>query len=884
MSLWSRISNVFRGDRLNGEIEEEYEAHVAEAIEQGRDPEEARRALGAAVRQRQQSHDVRVVGWLDGLRADVIFGWRQLNRNRVTSAAAILSLALAIGACTAAFRLIDALLLRPLPVAHPERLYVLSRQGMGFDNKPGAWDSWAYPCFQLMRAAAKGQAELIALSYAARSDVTYKTDEEMEKANLQYVSGGMFSTFGIQPVAGRLLTENDDRNPGAAPFAVLSYDYWSRRFARDPLVIGRTLHIGDGVFQIIGVSEKKFTGTERGTIVDIFLPVMMHRSVTRPDSTPFRTLVVLNPEVAVEPFRQKLAAVSHAFEVNRLSGETGLSQDTLRNVLNNQILMEPAPTGASTMQREYRDALAALGGLVLMVLMIACANVANLMTAQASARAREMALRVSIGAGRRRLMQMVLVQSALLAFLAAASGALFAWWSAPFVVSMINPPDNPARLVLPADWRVLGFGAGLTLLVVLLFGLLPALRASSVRPVSVLKGGDDPHSRQRLMQGMIALQVAFCFLVLFLAGLFVATFQRLSNKPTGFSTDRILLLETTSRPAQSSLYWDQVAESLRGAPGVERVSLAAFPLLKGSSWNDAISINGGPPSINLAYFLNVSPGWLETMKIPLIDGRDFRESDTYPDVAVINETFARTFLKDAHPVGRIFEKASDNGKRQHMQVIGVVRDAYYSSLRGPILPAAYVPFHEIGAKGEMVPEDYGTFIVRTASSNPLALASALRQRVSRARPGFHVSNVETQLEVNQAQTIRERLLATLAFFFAAVALLLAGVGLYGVLNYSVQQREREIGIRMALGAQIAHVVRQVAAGISIAVMAGVFAGLVFGLGLTRYIQSLLYEVKATDIAMIALPCSIILAIACIAAVPALLRAIHVDPSTMLRAD
>ena len=473
MSLWSRISNVFRADRLNREIEEEFEAHIAEAIEQGRDPEAARRAFGAAVRQQQQSHDVRVVGWLDSLRADVVFGWRQLNRNKVTSAAAILSLALAIGACTAAFRLIDALLLRPLPVAHPERLYVLSRQGMGFDNKPGEWDSWAYPCFQLMRAAAKGQAELIALSYADRSDVTYKTDEEMEKANLQYVSGAMFSTFGIQPVLGRLLSVNDDRKAGAAPFAVLSYDYWSRRFGRDPHVLGRTVHIGDGVYEIVGVSEKKFTGTERGTIVDIFLPVMMHRSVTRPDSTPFRTMVVLNPEVPVEPFREKLAAVSHAFEVNRLSGETGLSQETLRNVLNNRMLMEPAPTGASAMQRDYRDALAILGGLVLMVLVIACANVANLMTAQATARAREMALRVSIGAGRGRLLQMVLVQSALLAFLAAASGALFAWWSAPFVVSMINPPDNPARLVLPADWRVLGFGCGSH------FGGRPAIRASA---------------------------------------------------------------------------------------------------------------------------------------------------------------------------------------------------------------------------------------------------------------------------------------------------------------------------------------------------------------------------------------------------------------------
>jgi len=883
MSLWSRIANVFRGEGLNRDIEEEFEAHIAEAVEQGRDPEETRRALGSVVRQRQACRDVRVVGWLDSLRADIVFGWRQLKRNKITSAAAIISLALAIGACTAAFRLIDALLLRPLPVAHPERLYVLSRQGMGFDNKPGAWDSWAYPAFQLMRVAAKGQAELIALSYAERSDMTYKTDDEMEKANLQYVSGGMFSSFGIGPALGRLFTESDDRSPGAAPFAVLSYDYWSRRFGRDPHVIGRTLHIGDGLYEIVGVSEKKFTGTERGTIIDIFLPVMMHHRVTSPDSGAFRTLVVLAPGVAVEPLREKLAAVSHAFEVNRLSGQTGLSPETLKNVLNNRMLMEPAPTGASAMQKNYRGALAALGGLVFMVLMIACANVANLMTAQASARAREMALRVSIGAGRWRLVQMVLVESALLAFLAAASGAVFAWWSAPFVVSMINPPDNPARLVLPADWRVLGFGVGLTLVVVVLFGLLPALRASSVRPVSVLKGGDDPHAHRRLMHGMIALQVAFCFLVLFVAGLFVATFQRLSNKPTGFSTDRILLLETISRPAQSSLDWDQVADHLREVPGVERVSQAAFPLLEGSDWNAAISINGGPPSVDLVNLLNVSPGWLETMKIPLLEGRDFRQSDTYPDAAIINETFAREFLNDDHPVGRIFDKA-ENGTPHHMHVIGVARDAYYSSLHIPILPVAYVPFHHKGAGGEMLPESDETFVVRTAASNPLALASTLRQQVSRAHSGFHVSNIRTQLEINQADMIRERLLATLAFFFGAVALLLAGVGLYGVLNYSVQQREREIGIRMALGAQIEHVVREVTAGILFAVIVGMFAGLLFGLALARSIQSLLYEVKATDINMLALPCSIILAVVCVAAVPALLRAIHIDPSTMLRAD
>jgi putative ABC transport system permease protein len=882
MSLWSRIANVFRGERLNSEIEEELASHIEEAISRGRNPLEARRALGNALRQREKSHDVRVISWLDSLRADVIFGWRQLKRNRVTSAAAVLSLALAIGACTTAFRLIDALLWRPLPVAHPERLHVLSRKGMGFDNKPGEWDSWAYPDFQLMRAAVKGKAELIAVSYADRSDVTYKTDQEMEKATVQHVSGWMFPSFQTQPVVGRLFSENDDRTPGAAPYAVLSYDYWNRRFARDPSVVGRTFHYGDGVYQIIGVSDKKFTGTEPGTVVDIFIPTMMHRAVMRQDWTWLRTLMVVEPGVALEPLRAKLAAINYTFEKSRLSGETGLSQETLQNVLKNQVLLEPAPTGVSGMQKEYSEALAVIGVLVLMVLLIACANVANLMAAKAAARAREMALRVSIGAGRLRLVRLVLAESVMLAILACAGGALFSWWSAPFVVGLISPKDNPARLILPADWRVLGFGLGLIVVVILLFGLLPALRASSVNPVSALKGGEEPLARQRLMHGMIGAQVAFCFLVVFVAGLFVSSFERLANEPTGFSADRLLLLETTSRPPQTATYWDQVAEHLRGVPGVERVSQASWPLLKGIAWNDSISVNGGPPSVDLAYFLNVSPGWLDTMKIPLLEGRDFRDGDAYP-AAIVNETFARTFLHDEHPVGRSFDKASDDGTLEHMPVLGVVRDAYYSNIR-TMLPVVLVPLHHRDNKGQLRPLGEATFIVRTASSNPLALSSLLRQEVTRARFELRVSNVRTQKELNEAQTIRERLLAMLAFFFAVVALLLAGIGLYGVLVYSVIQRQHEIGIRLALGARAADIVRPVVGASVFAVTLGSIAGLALGLACTRYLESLLYQVKATDSSMIATPCLAIWLAAMMSVVPAVVRALRTNPVSLLRAE
>src|SRR5271157_905146 len=612
MSWWRRIANVFCADRLSREIDEELRLHIEEAIEQGRDPAEARRALGPALRLREESLNVRLITWLDSLRADAVFGWRQLMKRKVTSAAAILSLALGIGACSSAFRLIDALLLRPLPVSEPEQLYALARQGIGPEGKPQTFDGWAYPDFLLMRGAAKDQAELMAISYADRTDLTFGSGAEMEKAYRQYVSGWMFNCFGLRPAAGRLFTESDDLKPGAHPYAVLSYNYWSSRFGRDPRVIGRTFRIGNDVYEIIGVGPERFTGTEPGTMIDIFIPTMMHPGAQRPDWTWMRTLARVKPGVAMEPLRAKLDATSRAFEEERAKGFGGMSKQQIEEFLNQRLLLLPAAAGVSDLQGDYRTSLAALAVLVALVLLIACANVANLMTAQAASRAREMALRVSIGAGRGRLVQLVLLESAWLAFLAAAIGGVFAWWAAPLVVSMINPPDNPARLFLPADWRVLGFGLVLTLGVMLLFGLAPALRASAIKPVSALKGGEDPHSRRRLMHALIAVQTAFCFLVLFVAGLFVATFQRLSNRPTGFSAQRLLTLETVTVSPQPPALWDQVAEHLRTLAGVETVGMASTVLLGGSgSWNNFISVNGAPPNGVLAYMLRASPRWID---------------------------------------------------------------------------------------------------------------------------------------------------------------------------------------------------------------------------------------------------------------------------------
>jgi predicted permease len=881
MSFWSRLANVFRGERLSREIEEEMESHIAEAMSHGRDASEAKRAFGPSLQQREASRDLRLIPWLDALRADAVFGWRQLHKRKVTSAVAVLSLGLAFGACTSAFRLIDALLLRPLPVRNPERLYAFRYEGIGFDGTPQIGDGCEYPMFQRMLPILKHQADLMAISYANPRDLTYGSDEEMERPYLQYVYGGMFDSFGIRPALGRLFTVNDDLKPGAHPYAVLSYDYWTRRFGRNPKVIGRSFHLVKtaehaarlsqaDLYTIIGVAAKEFTGVEPGTITDVFVPTMMNPLVDEPRATWFRTLAALKPGVAVEPVREELQAVFRTFREERATVLAGMPTQTVANFLNQKVLLEPAPTGISAVQKELRKALATLAVLVALVLLVACVNVANLLTAQAAAREREMALRVSIGAGRARLVQLVMVEAAILALLAAATGSTFAWWSAPFVASRINFRNNPLRLHLPADWRVAIFGLALMLAVTVLFGLAPALRASAVKPATALKGGDRVHFRGRLMQALVAAQATFCFLVLFASGLFVATFERLSGQPIGFSPQQLLALDVTLQRPEPPEIWNQVVERLRTVPGVASVGLSGWAPLSGWASFHHISINGGPPSPDTVFFGGVTPGWFGVMKIPLIAGRDFTSSDTISKFAIVNEAFAKRYFPGENPLGKLFGDG-----RSSVQIIGVSGNASYDDIHRLTPPVIYGPLR---------PDRSATLMVRTTSADPLALASALRKEVALARPGFRVGNVVSYDELLRAQTVRERLLAMLALFFAALALLLAGLGLYGVLDYSVLQRRREIGIRMAIGARSTDIAGRVATGAFAMVLTGAAIGLALSLASARYVQTLLYEVKPTDPRMIAVPWLVLISATLLATIPAAIRAIRTDPVASLRTE
>ena len=882
MSLWSRVLNAFRPDRVNREIDEELAAHLDDAEAGGRDSAEARRALGSALKHRDNAHDARVVVWLDSLRADAVYGWRRLARSKVTTAAAVISLGLAIGACTAAFRLADALLWRPLPIAAPHEIYAFGIAGEDYSGKPTVDEYSSYPMYKQLRDAAKGDADLSAISIVGHEDVSFAGGEP-ERVYLQYVSGSMFDSFGLNPVMGRLLTSHDDEKPAANPYAVISAEYWKRRFQKDPGVVGRTFKFGDRVYEIVGVIAPPFTGTEPGKMVDVFVPMSMNQYIEMPLLEFMRILARIPNGETPQHLAARLQPALHSFLQEQLNLRHGIPPSLRERIIARTLAIRPASSGSSILQKDNERPLLALCVLSLLVLLVACANVANLVTAQTAARERELALRVSIGGGTRRLVQLVLMESALMGALAAVFGAAFAWRAAPFVTRMINPPDDPVRLALPADWRMFGFLVVTAFIVTLLFGLAPALRASRVDPASALKGGEKPHSKRRLMYALIAAQVAFCVAVLLAAGIFVKTFERLTHRPLGFSPERVLTIYAGFDAKQPAQTWDNLVQDLARQPGVESAALGAWALVDGTNWISGVTINGEQLRTEIPVnTFECTPGWIETMRVQVLEGRAFNASDTAPGSAMVNQAFAKLNFPGESSLGKPFARSTGDGPPDKFMIVGVVGDTCYDNLRDCAKPIIFLPNRE--GPGLPAMTRSGVFTLKTESPNPSALAEALRAELARIAPSLHVMNVRTEQEVLNSRTLQERLLSTLATFFAAVALVLAGVGLYGVLAYSVIKRRREIGIRIAVGAQPAHIARTVIVTAYAMVILGAAVGLAAGAVAVRPLQSLFYEVKPTDASALAGPAIAIFAAAIVAAVPAVIRAVRIDPVILLRAE
>ena len=891
MSWLSRFMNVFRGESLDREMRDELAFHVearaAELVREGADPADAARAaerrLGNQLAIREASRDTKLFPWLESLLRDFRFGARMLLKEPAVTAAAVLSLSLAIGACTAAFSLIDALMLRPLPVPQPGQLVALSYPRLRtMPGSPPNDDRFSYPLLERFRQSAGGLVDLFGMTVwglpqrAVFDKGAADTPPELLRA--QWISTDGLTILGIHPALGRLLTEADGQRDQKESVAVISHAFWMRRFAGNPAALGRSVTLNGTWFRIVGVTQKGFSGVEPGMLTDLWLPLATYapaRRLLSPDVNLFALFGRLKPGVQAERVRDALEPVFASFR-----------REQAARYANAPLYVDSAAQGhASFLRWQFERPLWILAAIVALVLLVACSNVANLLLARAAARSRETVMRAALGAGRLRLVQQVLIECALLAAIACVIGLGVASWATPALVGLMGTAGNPVYLDVRPDARMLAFLALICLATTSLFGLAPALRASTANSTAALKEASANQSaRSRLWRPVLAAQIGFSFTVLFVAGLLLLSFEKLTSVDLGFSGKNVLLFNVDSAggrggaDARSRAVQTELLAQLRRIPGVRSAATSDLALIGGATspiMASSVRFAGREPERTRPQFLPVSPGFFATMQIPLLSGRDFTARDTEaatPQVVIVNQALAREFFPGKEAVGQRFERVvDDTGRYAEQEIVGVVGDAKYNNLREPTAATVYLP---AGATGAVVE-------VRTRE-NPLALAPTLRKAILGVDPSLRVAGMTLQSALIGETILQERMLALLGGFFALIAVVLAAVGLHGVLSYSVVRRTREIGVRVALGASFPVLVRMVTADIATTVALGIAAGLAGGFALSRLVASTLFEVKPSDFWSVALPLLCLLVACAASALPPALRAARIDPAEALR--
>jgi hypothetical protein len=827
--------------------------------------------------------------WLGSLLQDARFGVRILAKERAVTSAAVLSLSLAIGACTAAFSLIDALMLRPLPVPEPHRLVGFTYQPLR--TLPGARpqdDRFSYSLLERFRQAAGGQVQLFGMTvWGPLQSAVFDNSGALERVRAQWISGNGLATLGVRPMLGRLLTAADEQLDQKRSAAVLSYGFWMRRFGGNPAVLGRWMTMNRIEFQIVGVTGRNFSGVEPGYLTDLWVPLTTDASARILLIPAYDRFVVcgrLKAGVHPEQVREVLQATFTNFRQEQVGnmltymslagtggGET--PEEHVARYVHTRLNVTSAAQGHETFLRwQFERPLWILAAVAGLVLLIACSNVANLLVARAAARSCEMAMRAALGAGRWRLVQQVLTESGLMAGAACVIGLAFALWITPSIAGLMGTTEAPVYLDIRPDGRVLAFLALVGLLTTFLFGLAPA--------------------RMGVLRPLLAAQVGFSFVVLFVAGLLLISFAKLTSVDLGFSKNVLLFNMDMRGPgsggpgprggvglgAQARALQGELLDRLRRFPGVQAAGTSLFALMGGASTpiiSPPVRFPGRGPEPTRPRFLAVSPGFFATMQIPLLSGREFTAQDITPGVptaVIVNQTFARQFFPAGDALGKRFERmVDDDGNYGAQEIVGVVRDTKYNNLREAGAPTVYQPAGGVGSTVE----------VRTAG-NPLAIAAALRQEIERVDPSLRVTGMTLESTRIDETILQERMLALLGGFFALVAVVLAAVGLHGVLSYAVVRRTKEIGIRLAMGAPVSSVIRLVTGDIALAVAIGVAGGLAGGFALARSLASLLFEVKPSDFASVAWPLASLLLASAAAAIPPAMRAARVDPMEALR--
>jgi predicted permease len=843
---------------------------------------------------------------LETLLQDLRYGLRMLVKSPGFTAVAVLTLALGIGANTAIFTVINAAVLRTLPVPNPQQLVVLSNpddHGMHFGNETGDRDLLSYHEFEEFRDRNDIFSGIFAVgSSNFKKDVTIGSSGaagQTEPAVVSMVSGAYFSVLGVEPIIGRTFSSDVDKDRGANPVAVIGYNFWKRRFALSPTVLGEKIRVHQTPFEIIGVMPPGFSGETVGDSADFWVPLSMQAAVF-----PGRDFLTQKPGVMEEKMwlavlaRLKpgvtLAQANASINVllqHVLEDQAGshLSAENRRELLNQKIVVRDGSKGLSTVRARFSEPLVMLMVVVGLVLLIACANVANLLLARAATRQREIAVRLALGAGRRRLIRQLLTESVLLAVIGGAVGLLFAQWGDALLVQLVSHSPLPVKLDLEPDLRMLGFTMAVTLMTGILFGLAPAFRASRLDLQPVLKAtgqniAGESGSRMPTGKILVVSQVVFSLLLLVVAGLFLRSFQKLTSVDLGYGRENLLLFQVDPTASgykgeATKRLFQQLLDTFKTIPGVRAATLSENGLFSHHESADPISIEGYTPKPGEdmdARFDQVGPGYFSTVGIPVLLGREIgpQDSGNGPRVGLINQTMARAYFPNTNPIGRrIHDTYPDNPA--DFEVVGVVADAKYNSLSEKTPKRFYAPaFNPIEPVGEV------NYEIRTLG-NPAAVASAIREAMKAADPTLLTPQIHTMDELIDGSLVRERMTTRLSTFFGFLALLLACIGLYGVMSYSVARRTNEIGIRMALGAQRGNVIWLVMRETLWMALIGVFIGVAAVLAVTRLIASMLFSVGATDPVAILIAVLVMLGVAALAGYIPARRASHVDPMVAL---
>ena len=808
--------------------------------------------------------------------------WRSLRATPLVTAIAVLSLALGIGANTALFSILNSLILKSLPVRDPQQLALLDRT------------EWTNPIWEQIRAH---EHELVDGAFAWCTDgFDLSQGGPTDVVEGIWASGRMFEVLGVSPVLGRTFTQADDARGGGpdGAVAVISYGFWQRRYGGAADVIGRRLTIQRVPFTIVGITPPEFFGPNVGRSYDVAIPIGAEPLIRGAESWLdarstwwLNVMVRLKPGQSVEQATAMLRGLQPQIKLATVPGSW--KAELQRQYLEEPFTFAPAATGHSSLRSRYEQPLTAILVVVGLVLLIACANIANLLLARAVARRHELSVRLALGASRLRLARQLLAESVLLSTAGAALGLLFAHWGSQILVGQLATSTSSVYLDLSFDWRVLGFTTSVAVATALLFGLAPAVGISGVAPNEAIKEqsrGVSYDSRLNVRNALVVVQVALSLTLVVAAGLFARTFFSLTTREAGFDRDPILIVNVDVQqsgvaPEQRREWFEQLRQASAGVPGVAHAAASFTSPLGSAGWNTAVAVPADStltPRQRMSWVNAVSPGWFATYGVQLAAGRDVGDTDRHgaPLVAVVNRAFASRFFNGLNPVGRQFSTEEPRSGPTVYHVVGLVEDAAYRSLRAEMMPTMYLPLAQWDR-----PRSSVTLGVRAASGAPINLVRSLADALGRVDPRAALTFRPLSDQVAATLT-QERLVARLSMFFGGLALLLAALGLYGVTSYAVSRRRTEIGIRMALGANPAGVVRLVLTRVASLIVVGVVAGAALSWWASRFVATLLYGLEPRDPATFTTAALLLAAIGLLAGWLPARRAARIDPTIVLR--